>query len=116
MRGRLGVKDATGKNGYATLFNTLLVEDKRNNANPALFSVGLQNVPKNRYHDIVPFNETRVKLPALDDYINASHMPVGDHSLLGCALTLSARSLHPAVPTLFARKAPPSTQPGTFGR
>ena len=70
------MKDAAGRNGYATLFNALMVEDKKRNSNAALFSVGLQNVPKNRYHDIVPYNETRVKLPATDDYINASHMPV----------------------------------------
>ena len=78
---RLDRKSAQGKNGFNVLFDMLTMEDKKRNANPNIFSVGHQNVPKNRYHDIVPYNETRVKLKTvsaspIDDYINASHMPV----------------------------------------
>ena len=77
---RLSVRDAHNRTGFDNNFMMLAAEDRKRNANPALFSDGLQNVPKNRYHDIVPFNETRVKLGAspvlLDNYINASHLKV----------------------------------------
>lgn len=34
------------------------------------------NFKKNRYKDILPYDETRVQLSAESDYINASHLEV----------------------------------------
>jgi len=43
-----------------------------------------ENIGKNRYTDVLPYEETRVKLQIADgekgsDYINANHINIGDH-------------------------------------
>lgn len=78
----LSAKGAQGRTGFESEFVLLAMEDQRQHANAAvLCSMAKKFMEKNRYHDILPYDEARVKLQVSDpqvhsDYINASHLNV----------------------------------------
>ncbi|KAM9807799.1 receptor-type tyrosine-protein phosphatase eta-like [Neosynchiropus ocellatus] len=66
--------------GFAEEFEDLKVVGT---GQPKLSAISLENKPKNRYNNVLPYDSSRVKLSIsgspYDDYINANYMP-GYHS------------------------------------
>jgi len=59
----------------------------RNNIKPSNFTVAQSNRNKNRYPDIMPYDNNRVIL-SKDNYINASKVVVGEKNFISCQAPL----------------------------